>query len=104
LKDDSLSDDPTIGRNNGTLINLDNVTGDDLVGLDLLECAIAENCGLQGKLLLEFFDNGTSLEFLEETDTGVEQEETTRDTESNPILETGGENSSSLERALLARG
>lgn len=35
---------------------------------------------------------------MEETDTSVEQEETAGNTESNPILETGGKNSGSLEK------
>lgn len=79
------------------LLNLKDITGNDLRGLDLLESTITKNNGLQREGLLQFVDNGTSLEFLDETDGSVEQEQTADDTEIDPVLETGSENSSSLK-------
>lgn len=78
------------------LLNLENITGNDLRGLNLLEGAITENDSLESKSLLQFLDNRTSLVFLEETDTGVEQQESANDTEIDPILETSSEDGSSL--------
>lgn len=40
------------------------------------------------------------MEFLNETDKGVEQEQSANDTEIDPVLETGGQNSSSLHDEL----
>jgi hypothetical protein len=96
LKEGILGDDATIGGDNGTLLDLEDITGNDLRGLNLLQGTVTEDDSLEGKSLLEFLDNGTSLEFLDETDASVEQKETADDTEVDPILETGGENGSSL--------
>jgi hypothetical protein len=76
---------------------LENITGNDLRSLNLEETAITENDGLESESLLQFVDNGTSLVFLDETDSGVEQEQSADNTEINPILETGSENSGSLQ-------
>lgn len=103
LEESIFSDDATVGGDDGTLLNLEDITGNDLGGLNLLEGAITENDSLEGKSLLEFLDNGTSLEFLNEADTSVKQEKSANDTEIDPILETGSENSGSLEQRLLAR-
>lgn len=78
------------------LLDLEDITGDDVRGVNLLEGTITENNSLEGKSLLEFVDNGTGLEFLEETDAGVEQQETADDTEIDPILETSSKNGGSL--------
>ncbi len=103
LEESIFGDDATVGGDNGTLLNLEDITGNDLGGLNLLEGAITENDSLEGKSLLEFLDNRTSLEFLNETDTSVKQEKSANDTEIDPILETGSENSGSLEKRWLAR-
>lgn len=52
--------------------NLENITGDDLGGLNFKKTTITENDSLQSKSLLQFFDDRTSLVFLYETNTGVE--------------------------------
>jgi hypothetical protein len=78
------------------LLNLEDITGNDLGSLDLLEGTVTENDSLESESLLQLVDNGTGLVFLEETDTGVKQEQSANDTEIDPILETGSENSSSL--------
>lgn len=97
LEESIFGDDATVGGNNGALLNLEDITGNNLGSLNLLEGAITENDSLEGKSLLEFLNNGTSLEFLNETNTSVKQEKSANDTEIDPILETGSENSGSLE-------
>jgi hypothetical protein len=67
---------------------LKNITRDDLWGLDFLKFAITKNCSLESKSLLQFFDDRTSLIFLNETNKGVEQEKGANDTEIDPILQT----------------
>jgi hypothetical protein len=52
--------------------NLKNVTRADLGSLDFLELSVTENGGLESKSLLQFLNNGASLEFLNETDSGIE--------------------------------
>ncbi|ROV95796.1 hypothetical protein VPNG_08757 [Cytospora leucostoma] len=100
LQEGILGDNATIGGNDGTLLNLKNVTGNNLGGLELLQCTVAEDNSLQSQSLLEFVDNATSLEFLNETDTSVEQEQSADDTEIDPILKTSSQDSSSLHDEL----
>jgi hypothetical protein len=78
-----LSDDAAIGGNDSTLLNLQDIAGNDLGGLDLLESTVTENNSLERKSLLQLVDNRTSLEFLNETDSGVEKEETPKSTQSS---------------------
>ncbi|TLS28806.1 hypothetical protein PpBr36_01840 [Pyricularia pennisetigena] len=68
-----VGDNATVGGNDGTLLNLKNVTGDDLGSLDLLELTVTEDDSLQGESLLQLVDDGTSLELLDETNTSVKQ-------------------------------
>ncbi|CAH0059372.1 unnamed protein product [Clonostachys solani] len=96
LEEGTLGDDATVSGDNGTIINLEDITGNDFVGLNLLQGTITEDSGLESESLLEFVDDRTGLVFLEETDTGVKEQETANNTEINPIFETGSENSSSL--------
>ena len=49
-------------------------------------------------LLLELVDDGTSLVFLDETDSGVEKQQTADDTKIDPVLKT----SSHCRRKVLA--
>jgi hypothetical protein len=100
LKEGILGDDATIGRDNGTFLDLKNITGDDLGSLNLLEGTVTENNSLKSESLLQLVDDGTSLVFLDETNGGVEQQKGANDTEINPILETGGKNGSSLHDEL----
>lgn len=78
------------------LLDLENITGDDLGSLNFEKTTITENNSLQGKSLLQFFDDRTSLKFLNETNTSIEKQEGADDTKVNPILKTGSENGSSL--------
>lgn len=79
------------------LLDLEDITRDDIRGINLLEGTITENNSLEGESLLEFVDNGTGLEFLEETDACVEEQETADNTEIDPIFETGSKDGSSLK-------
>jgi hypothetical protein len=102
LEESILSDDAAISGDDGTLLNLEDITGNDLGSLNLLESAITEDNSLEGKSFLEFVDDGTGLVFLEETNTGVEQKESADDTEIDPILETGSKDGSSLKWRMLS--
>ena len=84
------------GRQCTYLFDLKDIAGDDLGSLDFAELAITEHHGLESEGLLELIDNGAGLEFLDETDAGVEQQQTADDTEVDPIGETGGKHGSSL--------
>jgi hypothetical protein len=83
------------------LFNLEDVTRNDFWSFDLKETAITENNGLQSECLLQFVDNGTGLEFLDETNSCVKQEQSANDTEIYPILKTRSENGSSLRGLML---
>jgi hypothetical protein len=98
LKEGILGDDATIGGDNGTFLNLENITGNDLGSLNLLEGTVTENNSLESKSLLQLVDNGTGLVLLDETNGGVKQKKGADDTEINPILETGSKNGSSLKQ------
>jgi hypothetical protein len=94
------------GRPGTDLLDLENITGNDLGGPNLLQSAITENGGLESysmstsafvravsrirrrgertKSFLQLVDDGTGLEFLDETDEGVEQQKRADDTEIDP--------------------
>lgn len=78
------------------LLDLEDITGNDLGGLNLLEGTVTENDSLEGKSLFQFVDDGTGLELLDETNAGVEEQKRANDTEIDPVFETGSENSSGL--------
>jgi hypothetical protein len=89
---------------NTHFFDLENVTRDNLRSFDFEETTVTENHSLQCKCLFQFVDDRTGLEFLDETDCSIEQQQGANDTEIDPILETSGEDSSSLSaRLLLAR-
>ncbi|KUI57714.1 hypothetical protein VP1G_10929 [Cytospora mali] len=100
LQESILGDNATISGNDRTVLNLENITGNDLGSLKLLQGTVTKDNSLQGESLLEFVDNATSLEFLDETNTGVKQKQGTDDTEINPILKTSSQDSSSLHDEL----
>jgi len=84
------------------LLNLEDITGNDLWGLNLEQTTITENDGLQGESLLELVDDRAGLEFLDETNCGVEQKQGADDAEIDPVLETGSEHSSSLMGEIMS--
>lgn len=102
LQESILSDDLAVSRNDGTLLELEDITGNDLGSSDFLEGTVTEDDGLESESLLQFVDDGASLEFLDETNTGVEKQKTANDTEIDPILETSSEDGSSLDGRMLA--
>lgn len=53
--------------------DLEDITGNDFGSIDFSELAITENNCLERKSLLQFVDNGTGLELLDETDGSVEK-------------------------------
>jgi hypothetical protein len=77
--------------------DLKNITRDNFGSFDFLQLAVAEDGGLESKSLFQFLDDGTSLEFLDETDGSIEQEQGANDTEIDPILKTGSEHGGGLE-------
>jgi hypothetical protein len=81
------------------LFELENIPGDNVRGLNLVETAVAQNSRLESKGFLQFIDNGSSLEFLDESDGCVQQEEGADHTKIDPVLETGSEHGGSLPEA-----
>jgi hypothetical protein len=49
LEESIIGHDTAVGGNDGTLLNLEDVTGDDLRGLDLLESTVTENNSLESE-------------------------------------------------------
>jgi hypothetical protein len=64
LAEASLGNETTIGGNNCTFLNLENITRNDLRGLDLLQGTVTEDNGLEGKGLLQLLHDTTSLILL----------------------------------------
>ncbi|EPE08776.1 hypothetical protein F503_04363 [Ophiostoma piceae UAMH 11346] len=91
-----LSNNATVSGDDGTLLDLEDITGNNLRSLNLLQGAVTEDDSLQGQSLLQLIDNGTSLVLLDETDDGVQQQQSADDTEIDPILKTGSQDSGSL--------
>ncbi|PTD13270.1 hypothetical protein FCULG_00004147 [Fusarium culmorum] len=96
LAEAALGNETTISRNNGSLFDLEDVTGNDFRGLDLLESAITEDNSLESKSFLELLDNGTSLVLLNEANTCVKKEKSANDTEINPVFKTSSKNGGSF--------
>lgn len=78
------------------LFNLEDITGNDLRSLDFLQFTIAQDGGFQSQGLFQFFDDGAGLEFLDESDGGIEEQQSTDDAKVDPVLETGGQDSGGL--------
>jgi hypothetical protein len=91
-----VADKADITGDGRTLLDDDDVTGDELTGEDGLLLVVTDDDCLHGNVTLEGGDDIGSLLFLVPTDDGVEQQDTANDTEVDPILETGGEKSSEL--------
>ena len=71
LHEGIFGDDAAVGRNNGTFLDLNEITRDDFGSLDFNERTLSEGHSLKSKGLFQFLDNGTGLEFLDETDSSV---------------------------------
>jgi hypothetical protein len=103
LTEAALGNETTIGGDDGTLLNLEDITGNDLRGFNLLERAVTEDNGLESKSLLQFVDNRTGLVLLNESNTGVKKEKSADDTKVNPVLKTSSKNGSGFLYVVLAR-
>jgi len=103
LQEGIIGNNATVGRNNSTFFDLEDVTGNDLRGLDFRKATVTENDSFEGESLLQFVDDRSGLELLDETDTGVEHQKSTDNTEINPILKTGSKNGSSLDDQLIKK-
>ena len=57
LTEAALGNETTIGGDDGTLLNLEDITGNDLGGFNLLERSVTEDNGLESESLFEFVDN-----------------------------------------------
>jgi hypothetical protein len=57
LDESVLGDDATIGRDNGTFLDLNNVTGNDFGSLDFQESTVSKSDSFKGKSFLQLFDN-----------------------------------------------
>ena len=75
---------------------MQDVTGNDLWGLNLDELTITENSSLESESLLQFGNDRAGLIFLNETDSGVKQQQSANDTEVDPVLKTSSKNGCSL--------
>ena len=68
-----LGDDTPIGGNNCTFFDLNDITGNDFGGLEFDESAVSKGNCLECKSLLQLFDDGTGLEFLNKTDCSIKE-------------------------------
>jgi hypothetical protein len=103
LTEAALGNETTISGDDCTLFNLEDITGNDLRGFNLLEGTVTEDDSLESKSLFQLFDNATSLILLNESNTGVKKEKSADNTEINPVLKTGSKNSGSFLYAVLVR-
>jgi hypothetical protein len=86
-----VADEADITGNGSTLLDDNDVTGDELTGENGLLLVVTNDGRLHGDVTLERGDDIGSLLFLVPTDDGVEQENTANDTKVDPVLKTGGE-------------
>ena len=76
------------------LLDDDNVTGDELAGLDVQFLTITDDSRLHGDVTLEGSDDIGGLLFLVPTDDSVKKKNTDNDTEIDPATKTGSEEDS----------
>jgi hypothetical protein len=100
LQEGVLGNNAAVGGDDGALLNLEDVTGNDVLSSNLYNGAIAQDNSLEGERLLELLHDRAGLELLHETDNGVEQQETANDAKVDPVLETGGKDGGSLHDEL----
>jgi len=91
-----VTDQADISRDNSTLLNDDNVTSNELTSKDLLLLAVADNNSTHSNITLERSHDISGLLLLVPTDQGVKSQDTTDDTEINPVTKTSSEQNSEL--------
>lgn len=101
-----IADKTDVTGNSGTLLDDNNVTGNELTSEDSLLLVVTDNSRLHGDVTLEGSDDIGGLLFLVPTDNGVKKKNTADDTEIDPILKTGGEKGSKFHDciALVVHG
>jgi len=97
LDESVFGDDTTVGGNDGTFFDLNDITRNDFGSLDFNKGTVSETDSFESEGLFQFFDNGTSLEFLDETDSSVKKQKSADNTEIYPILKTCSKDSGSLD-------
>jgi hypothetical protein len=86
-----VADETDITGNGSTLLDDNDVTGDELTGKDRLLLVVTDDGRLHGDITLEGSDDIGGLLFLVPADDSVKKKNTADDTEIDPILKTGGE-------------
>lgn len=101
-----VADKTNVTGNGGTLLDDNDVTGDELTGEDGLLLVVTDDSRLHGDVTLERGDDIGGLLFLVPTDDSVEKKNTANDTEIDPVLKTGGEKGSKFHNciALVVHG
>lgn len=89
-----VADKTGISGDGLALLDDDNVTGDELAGLDVRFLTITDDSCLHGNVTLERSDDIGGLLFLVPTDDSVEKKNTDNHTEINPATKTGSEEDS----------
>lgn len=90
------ADEADITGDGKTFLDNDDITRNQFTGEDGLLLVVTDDGSLHGNVTLERSDDISSLLLLVPTDNGVEQQDTANDTEINPILKTGSEESCEL--------
>lgn len=78
------------------IINMNDVTRDDLIRINLDQLSISNHVGLERQSLLEAVDDVASMILLGESDTGVEHKKAGDDAEINPVLQTSSQKCGNL--------
>jgi hypothetical protein len=89
-----VADKTNVTGHGGTLLDDNDVTGNELTGEDGLLLVVTDDSRLHGDVTLERGDDIGGLLFLVPTDDSVEKKNTANDTEIDPVLKTGGEKGS----------
>ena len=89
-----VTDQTDISGDDVALLNDDNVTGDKLTGEDLLLLTVANNNSTHSNITLEGSDDIGSLLLLVPTDESVKKQNTTDDTQIDPVTQTSSEEDS----------
>lgn len=101
-----VANETNVTGNGGTLLDDNDVTGDELTGENGLLLVVTDDSRLHGDVTLERGDDIGGLLFLVPTDNSVKKKNTADDTEIDPILKTGGEKGGKLHDCieLVAHG
>jgi hypothetical protein len=89
-----VTDQADIGRDNGTLLDDNNITSNELTSEDLLLLAVTDNDSTHSDITLERSNDIGSLLLLVPTDESIEQKNTTDNTKIDPVTQTGSEKDS----------